>query len=42
MNEDYKHGRTGADNIRPMNGHIIQPDTDSHDFLLQLQQAKLR
>lgn len=41
--EDFKHRRTVAVHIiRPMDGNIIQPDTDSHDFVLLLQQARLR
>lgn len=32
---------TVADNIRPMTGYIIPPNTDSHDFIVQLQRTKL-
>lgn len=40
VDKDSKHRRTVAVHIRPMNGHIIQPDTDSHDFALLLQQRR--
>lgn len=41
LDEDFKHRRTVAVHIiRPMDGNIIQPDTDSHDFVLLLQQAE--